>query len=278
MNDAAHPALPDCRGRYPFRIATTSFILPADYLPNVRMLAPHFDEIELLFFEAGDPDFPSRSLIEALAAVGEATGVTYNVHLPVDLPICDAEAALRRRAVERLVGVIRRTQPLAATTHTLHWAYTETARDAGSRRRWHGRVAECAARLAGEALPGSRLSIETLDYPLEWVADLIEDHDLRVCLDVGHLTLCGIDLCEAFRRWERRCAIVHLHAAVDGRDHRPLDRLTPASAAAVASLLARFRGTVSLEVFSLEALQRSLDRLPALVQNRGAVVQTGAFW
>ena len=37
--------------RFPFRLATTSFIHPAGYTVNVRRLAPLVDEIELLFLE-----------------------------------------------------------------------------------------------------------------------------------------------------------------------------------------------------------------------------------
>jgi len=35
---------------YPFKLGTTSFIYPDGYVPNVKMLGPYMDEIELLFF------------------------------------------------------------------------------------------------------------------------------------------------------------------------------------------------------------------------------------
>ena len=47
------------KGFYPFKIGTTSFIYPDLYVPNVRMLGPFVDEIELLLFESG----PSASLL-----------------------------------------------------------------------------------------------------------------------------------------------------------------------------------------------------------------------
>ena len=80
------------RGQYPFRLATTSFIVPDDYLPNVRQLAPLFDEVELLFFEAG-PQGPNPRLIDALTRIGKETGVGYNVHLPVDVPLCPSASS-----------------------------------------------------------------------------------------------------------------------------------------------------------------------------------------
>jgi hypothetical protein len=42
------------KGFYPFKLATTSFIYPDDYIPNVKMLGPFVDEIELLLFESND--------------------------------------------------------------------------------------------------------------------------------------------------------------------------------------------------------------------------------
>lgn len=273
--DAAAP--PSCRGRYPFSLATTSFILPDDYAPNVRMLAPRFDEIELLFFEAADPAFPPPALIDGLVAVRAESGVAYNVHLPVDLPLCDASATDRRVAAARMAEVIRRSVPLAPTTLTLHLPLTVDGRDRGERRRWLARADDCVRRLTGVHLPGRRLSVETLDYPLEWVEEIVARHDLRVCLDLGHLLLAGADPAAVFDRWAPRCAIVHLHAVAGGRDHRPLDRLSPAAAAAATHILSLFRGTVSLEVFSLEALRRSLERLPSLVPGTAAIEQARAF-
>ena len=36
------------KGFYPFKLATTSFIYPDDYMPNVKMLGSFFDEIVFL--------------------------------------------------------------------------------------------------------------------------------------------------------------------------------------------------------------------------------------
>ncbi len=40
------------KGSYQFRLGTTSFIYPDHYLPNVKMLGPYLNEIELLLFES----------------------------------------------------------------------------------------------------------------------------------------------------------------------------------------------------------------------------------
>ncbi len=42
------------KNSFPFKISCPSFIYKDDYIPNIKMLAPFMDEIELLFFEGKD--------------------------------------------------------------------------------------------------------------------------------------------------------------------------------------------------------------------------------
>lgn len=276
MMDAEIQLPANCRGRFPFRLATTSFILPADYLPNVRALAPWFDEIELLFFEAAE-DFPAPALVAALAAARCELGIGYNVHLPVDLPLCHPERRVRRQAALRMGRIIKALAPLAASTATLHLEITGDRRGPSARKRWQAHAAEAAAGiLEASGVAGRRLSLETLDYPLEWLAEPIEALDLGVCLDFGHLALAGVDRAAAFRRWASRCDILHLHAVHGGRDHHPLDCLGPEEGAGVRDILAQFTGTVSLEVFSRPALRRSVAWLDRLAVDNGAAAPGAA--
>ncbi len=258
------------RGRLPFRLGTTSFILAADYLPNVKALSPWFDEVELLFFESG-ATFPDAAQIEALAAARAESRIDYNIHLPVDLPVCDEDPAVRRQAAWRMAEVLKRCAPLEASTAALHLPLGTEERTRESRLRWQARVRETLARiLDASGLPGSFLSIENLDYPLEWIEETIEALDLSVCLDFGHLVLSGSDPAAAFDRWAPRCRILHLHAAGTGRDdHLSLDCLSPEVATAIETILPRCNETVSLEVFSLNALQRSVAWLAKTLDRCG---------
>jgi sugar phosphate isomerase/epimerase len=88
----------------------------------------------------------------------------------------------------------------------------------------------------------------------------VEVLDLRVCLDMGHLIIYGYDLLEALDRYLARTTVIHLHGVAEGRDHLPLDRL---EAGLLDRILKRLRqqgycGSLSLEVFGLDALARSL--------------------
>jgi sugar phosphate isomerase/epimerase len=107
----------------------------------------------------------------------------------------------------------------------------------------------------------ARISVETLDYPLEWLADVIDEAGLAVCADVGHLLLQGQELPGVFDRFGSRVSIIHLHGVENGRDHLPLDRLPQTAADTVQRVLSEFRGIVSLEVFAFDALEVSLKWL-----------------
>ena len=51
-----------------FRIGTTSYIIPADILPNVEYLAPQVDDVELVLFETDEygSNLPDAALCDRL--------------------------------------------------------------------------------------------------------------------------------------------------------------------------------------------------------------------
>ena len=97
---AEEVSLPLLKRSFPFRLATTSYILPADIIPNIRYLAQYVDEIELLFFESGgESNLPSPGDIREMARLASDLDLTYNVHLPTDLFFGDPDTALRRKVL-----------------------------------------------------------------------------------------------------------------------------------------------------------------------------------
>lgn len=258
-----HPTLPiSYKKRFPFRLGTTSYIYPDGYEANVRLLAPFFDEIELLIFEGRNPTFlPSREEIAALRQLGRDFGTRFNVHLPYDVAPGDREDRVRRQAVETLRRVIDLTAPLAPTSLTLHLALEDSDRDPDSLARWKDRTGQSLNQIVGPDIPGRLLSIENLDYPWTWLGELIDAFDLSLCLDIGHLLLSGEDLEATFEGSCNRITLIHLHGVCGGRDHLALDRLPASDKATVANMLGQYRGSVSLEVFKFDYLRSSLDAL-----------------
>jgi sugar phosphate isomerase/epimerase len=268
MTHPHFPRLPrSWKGRYPFRLGTTSYIYPADYIPNIVRLGPFVDEIELLMFASGPGDLPSRALIRELVRLGSDLALTYNVHLPTDICLGDAHGQMRAKAVETLQRFLERVQPLAASSHVVHLELGGQAPGAGGSAppHWLERTAASLQELLAGRQDGAVLAVEVLDYPFAWVEPLIQRFGLGVCVDVGHLVLADRGIREVAQRHWDHLPILHLHGAAGGRDHLALGSLPPAAAAEVRGLLADFRGTVSLEVFDFPALVDSLECLEAML-------------
>ncbi|MGD8366732.1 MAG: cobamide remodeling phosphodiesterase CbiR [Desulfobacterales bacterium] len=244
------------RGRFPFRVATTSFIYPDRIAPNVRALSQVVDEVEVLLFEKDSP--PSPEEISEVAAILAESDLTVNVHLPLDAELA-AEDPGRRRADARLLRRrIEETLAWRPTSYCLH--ITPAPRDPtrAALDRWRRAAAESLDRLLrGPAAP-EKIAVETLDYPFDRVAPLVEALGLSVCVDLGHLFVHGFDPIALFERHANRIAVVHLHGVADGRDHLSLDRMAPGFLPVVRQILQGYRGVVSIEVFSREALEASL--------------------
>jgi sugar phosphate isomerase/epimerase len=248
------------KGRYPFRVSTTSFIYPASWEENVGRLGPFVDEIELLFFESRNGDaLPDVRTIDTLRRQAAELDVGYNIHLPIDIRLGARSGEVRRHAQDILHTVLSLTAELPVSTSTLHLVYDSPDRRPATIERWRERLCESMARLLDRGMEPSAISIENIDYPLEWVAPVISDFGLAVCLDIGHLLIQGIDLQKTFSRWSGRIAAIHLHGVDGGRDHLALDHLPAVHVRPVIDFLASFDGVVSLEVFDLDRLSRSIS-------------------
>ena len=248
--------------KFPFRIGTTSFIYPDHYAANVQKIAPFFDEIELLFFESRYPDsLPSQAVIRELQGLAAEHGVTYNIHLPSDVSLGDADTARRNHAVETIRRFMDRTRPLDPTTSTLHLVKPEDVQTGTELRHWQDALCRSMESLISKEIRGSRISIETLLYPMDQIESVIREFQLSICLDIGHMILSGQDIGKTFDTWKDRTAIVHLHGVSGETDHHSLDRLASHHMAQVLAELRHFTGTVSLEVFSLINLYRSITFL-----------------
>jgi sugar phosphate isomerase/epimerase len=268
-----YPPLPvSCKGRYPFRLGTTSFIYPDHYIPNVRMLGPFVDEIELLMFESRWPDsLPDRKTISALAELAAELDLGYNIHLPTDVSIADADPGRRRQAASVLGAFISATAPLSPSAYALHLPFEGRAADAAGIERWQAAAARGISALLDAGAPRERLVVETLDYPFAWAAPLVENFGLAVCMDIGHLIRYGVDPAAFFRRWQERIRLIHLHGVRSrggplpddgsGQDHVGLDEMAPEHLPPVMEILKRFSGVVSIEVFAYRHLVPSLRTL-----------------
>ncbi|HRF50595.1 MAG TPA: cobamide remodeling phosphodiesterase CbiR [Anaerolineales bacterium] len=258
----------------PFRLGTTSFIVPADLLTNVRFLAGRVHDIEVLLFEVDDGYnvLPGPEVWVELAELARAHDLTYTVHLPLDLQLAGEDearaASLEKvRAIMAAVGVL---DPWAYVVH-LEGAALRGSSNNTARERWRERAVASLAQMAGWAGGAERLAVENVEgYPPEFTAEVVERIGVSRCFDIGHLWRDRIDPWPYLDAWLERTRVIHLHG-LGKRDHDSVARVPDADLdALLARLLERYRGVLTLEVFnqanfesSLDAVARSLDRLRA---------------
>jgi sugar phosphate isomerase/epimerase len=217
--------LPIVKNRFPFRLGTTSFILPDDYLPNVRHLAPLVDDIELLFTDPSDEALPGPAVMQEIRRIADHASLSLTVHLPYDLDLGASDDAVRRGALSDLVRVIEKSRVLEPFAWILH-PFCEWQRfgPGGPPGEWMDRFSASIDHLLATGIPPESLCLENLRPAFDPLGRLIEEKGLSVCLDVGHLAIYGHDLDEFLDRYGKSVRVIHLHGVRDGKDHKGLGR------------------------------------------------------
>ncbi|MBL7179971.1 MAG: cobamide remodeling phosphodiesterase CbiR [Pseudomonadota bacterium] len=257
-----YPALPKSyKGVYPFKLGATSFTYPDHIIPNIKMLGPYLDEIELLLFESAPSSLPSRADINEIRRLAAAFDLTYNIHLPLDISLGAPDPSRRQADLETIKHIIDLTASLSPSTRTLHLPYDETDAEPERIQRWRERLCQSIKQLLAAGIDSESISIENLDYPFEWVEAILNDFNLSVCIDIGHLMVNQYDVEAAFDKYHAKTTIIHLHGVENNQDHLSLDRMSPEKTEIIIKKLQRFGQVVSLEVFSYEKLVGSLDFL-----------------
>ncbi len=251
------------KGLFPFKIGTTSYVYPDHILPNVKALSPYLDEIEIVLFESeGQDNLPSNDEIEQLRSLAQGVGVTYNVHLPIDILLGHEDPVVRQRGVGSIQRIITLTEPLEPSNYTLHFELTEAdRRNNGTLNRWKEGLRLSIGEILHSGVASSRIAVETLHYPFEFVEDVVEEFNLSVCLDLGHLISQEYSLADYAKRYLAQTPVVHLHGVTKDKDHVSLEVLGNDEMGAACEVLGRFTRVVSLEVFSFHHLSTSLSLL-----------------
>lgn len=258
----------------PFRLGTTSFIYPDHIIPNVRKIGAFFDEIELLVFESQPKGvLPSRADIRELGQLSGELDLRYNIHLPTDISLTDPSGTQRAKAVATLLAVVELFAPLNPTTFTLHLPMDKGVTTPADLLSWDQRAKKGLELLVPRLSDPGLISLETLWYSPVCLHPLVMDFGLSLCIDAGHHFKYGHDLRTTFEAYADRIPVVHLHGVEFSgpvpKDHIGLDQLPDEMFDQTAKLLARYEGVVSLEVFNLENLNRSLAKLSTVFSGCG---------
>jgi sugar phosphate isomerase/epimerase len=269
----------------PYRLGATSYVWPAELLPNIRKLGPLVDDVELVLFEVeGYSNLPDAAALAEMNALAETHQLTYTIHLPLDLTLAKPESL---ESAKKVIACTRDLEPWAYVLHLdgrhpvagpalskvegageslegnpSHATVTRWQQDAR-------RVLEELALLAGDA---QRLCMENLEnYAPEHFLPLLEQVPVSLCADAGHLWLTGRDPLSFLDRYLPWTRVIHLHGVkVTGpqsSDHESLLHLGPERVAQVLDLLSArdYGGVLTLEVFGREDFFSSRSLLAEVV-------------
>ena len=254
---------------YPFRLGTTSYIIPDDILPNVRYLAGKVRDIELILFEVDDGpnNLPSPEVIEELAQIAGEHAMTYTVHLPLDLKLGEDGSERDQSLVKakRVINCTRALDPWAYVLH-LNGKSVRTSTDVELIAHWQDQSVRALHIVAAWAGDAAKLAVENLEtYPLNFIQPMPDRIPVSRCVDIGHLWRDGHDPIPYLRAALPRTRVIHIHGIAE-RDHRSLACMPLEKVGAVWDELihAKYEGVLTLEIFSEEDFLSSMEVIEKL--------------
>lgn len=242
------------------RIGTTSYIIPADMLTNVRALAGHVCDIELVIFELDDRwgGLPDAEAVREMVSIASDHEMTYTIHLPLDLALAADD---NEHSVGRASRVIDATRGLSPVGYIVHLEQ-EPAALPDDERRWLENSLRSLEALIPYVDHAGEICVENLEsHTPEMIDAVLGSMEVSSCVDVGHLWRRDLEPTPHVTKWLPRAKVVHLHG-VEGKDHQSLSLMPPQKLDPVVALLDQnFGGVLTLEVFSERDLATSRDAL-----------------
>lgn len=252
---------------YPFRLGTTSYIIPDDILPNARYLAGKVRDIELILFEVdeGPNNLPLPDVIEELKQIAHEHDMTYTVHLPLDLKLGADGSDESLVKAKRVMDCVRGLDPWAYILH-LDGKSVRTSTDTEAIKQWQDRSLRALEIVSEWAGGAEKLTVENLEtYPLDFIQPVLDRISVSRCVDIGHLWLDGHDPIPYLQTALPRTRVVHIHGLAE-RDHRSLAFMPEEKVRAVWDelLRAKYEGVLTLEIFSEEDFMSSMEVIEKL--------------
>ena len=257
---------------FPFRLGTSSYIIPADILPNVQYLAGKVRDIELVLFEVddGQNNLPSPEVLDELIRLARLYDLTYTVHLPLDLKL-GADGSEQDVSLVKARRVIELTQRLDPWAYVLHLDGRDVrdSQDEQVLHHWQDQAVRALEIVAGWAGGPEKLAVENLErYPPDFTQPVLDRIPVSRCVDIGHLWLDGVPVLPYLEKALPRTRVIHMHG-IGERDHASLSHVDPQELEPVfRMLLSNYRGVLTLEVFSepdflssIEAIDRTLKHI-----------------
>ncbi|MBN1264260.1 MAG: sugar phosphate isomerase/epimerase [Anaerolineales bacterium] len=250
-----------------FRLGTTSYVLPAEIMPNVRFLAGKTEDIELILFELEEENqsnLPSEQEMEELRKLAQDQNLTYTVHLPLDLKL-GSGGEERKRSVRRALRVLHHAEPLDPEGYVVH-VEAENQEKSGQ---WLDFALASLHEIAESFGSLEKLCVENLQgFPEDFWDPLFEHAAVSRCIDIGHLWLDDKAVVPYLEKRLGQTRVIHLHG-IGSRDHQSLRHMEPRQVREVLDYLINFgfKGVVTLEMFSREDVFESRDMVLEMLES-----------
>lgn len=228
------------------------------------------------------PTLFSPHNLEVMRRCAQEGALSFSLHLPyMWLDLGSLNEDIRQTSVRAVLKALELAQPLEPLAYCLH--LTGDRSDIIATSNWEdrekqafmGRILEQASRSLGEvvaAVGTERLCVENTEgMPIELILPLISQHNVRLCLDVGHLALQGGEPLSFLEQHFSMVGMVHLHDVARIRagnqantlaDHQPLGTGFLPLRKIVDTLANRgYNGLITLELFQREHLEASAKML-----------------
>lgn len=258
--------------RFPFRLGTTSYILPDDILPNVRYLAGKVDDVELVLFEVDDGpnNLPDEKIIHELNLLASENDLTYTVHFPLDLSL-GVDGDEQHTSLLKARKVIEHTKALDPFAYVLHLdgRNVQFGADEEAVLKWNHQSERALTLVADWVGDAKRLAVENLEgYALDFWDKALTRVPAGRCIDIGHLWRDGHDPLPFLGQHLHRARVLHIHG-IGERDHKSLAMMPMEELVRVFGYLLHsgFQGVLTVEVFGVDDFQSSMAAIQAAIQH-----------
>lgn len=242
------------------KIGTTSYIYPDNIIPNAEKLCGLVEDLQLILFEGEDySNLPTVNDIKVLSEITKKSGLSYTVHLPIDLDVCSSEENFRKFSLTRTLEIMELTNPLNPTGFVLHLPRKSVI----SEGEWQKCASESLSAIY-ENYPVDSLYVENLSYPISLLEPVINNFNSNLCLDISHAVRCGDDWENYFELYFDRIGVIHFYGPEsDSEGHLGLQKADRSFVnSAVKKLVTDgFDGLLILEVFGKEDFFESMTIL-----------------
>ena len=242
------------------KIGTTSYIYPENIIPNAEKLCGIVEDVQLVLFEGKDySNLPSANDIQVLSEITKKSGLSYTVHLPIDLDVCSSEDSFRKFSLKRTVEIMDLTAPLDPTGYVIHLP----RKSVNSESEWQKYASESLSVIYDEYTIDS-LFVENLSYPISLLEPVINKFNSKLCLDISHAVRCEDDWENYFELYFDRIGVIHFYGPEsDSEGHLGLQKAdrTFVNSAVKKLVKAGFKGLLILEVFGKEDFFESMKIL-----------------